>query len=477
MQKTNNLNEESHQLNFTAVIACIFLVSSFLPLLPVTLLNGSFHFSISRICFILLLGIAGWKTLNRRCSISQLFWKKDKYAIIFHFVWLLYALLSIFWVKDYLAWFKSIFFLSVGFVSIISAQKYIDSDRKIDNILVLISMVIIVSLCIGIRDVFTGNYLFIDEPRLPKYRANRYPASWFCNTNDFATLMFVGFNVCFTLIHTLKNRLLKIMYSIAASGTLVLTLYTTSRANMYGLIISGTVILLCGLYLKKPRIIVSLILVVLVSLIVFVYARPGTLNITRYVESSKLEVSSIDYAELSKSKISSADQALREQDVPSSSDNIRVNLLLNGYVFLKKTFGFGVGSGNTEYWMENFSIYPVGGVTNIHNWWGEILTNYGIIIFVGYMIYYCRIGLSSLIEVLQSRAKIQVPYISIMSISILGGFVFSLMSSSSNFSAEWLWAFFGILSAHQNNIASSSCKQGSKQECCSDSILNDKRVD
>ncbi len=453
MQKKYDLNKESHYLKFTVVIVYIYFVGSFLPVLPFSLLNGLFYFSISRICFIVLLMTAGWNILNRKSSIPQLLAQKNNYAIIFHFVWLAYALLSIFWVKDYFAWFKSIFFLCVGVTSVVAAHEYIDTDRRMNSILILISVVIIINVLIGGNEIATGNYLFIEEADVLEYRIYHWPVSWFDNPNDFATMMFVGFNVCFTLIHTLKNRLLKIMYSIAASGTLVLTLYTTSRANIYGLIISGMVILFCGLYLKKPRIIVSLTLVVLVSLIAFIYVRPGTLNITRYVESSKLQVSSIDYAELSKSKISSADQALSEQDVPSSSDNIRVNLLLNGYVFLKKTFGFGVGSGNTEYWMENSSIYPVDGITNIHNWWGEILTNYGIIIFVGYMIYYCRIGLSSLIEVLQSRAKIQVPYISIMSISILAGFVFSLMSSSSNFSTEWLWAFWGVLSAHQNIIA------------------------
>ena len=453
MQKTNNLNEESHQLNFTAVIACIFLVSSFLPLLPVTLLNGSFHFSISRICFILLLGIAGWKTLNRRCSISQLFWKKDKYAMIFHFVWLLYALLSIFWVKDYLAWFKSIFFLSVGFVSIIVAQKYIDSDRRINDILVLVSVAIIINIIMGISDITTGNYLFINESRLLKYRANRYPAGWFYNTNDFATMMFVGFNVCFILIQTFKNRLLKVLYTIATSGTLVLILYTTSRANIYGIIISGIVLFVCGLYSKKPKIIVSLILVVLVALLVFTFARPKVLDFKKYVESAKLEVSSLDHVDSSKSQVEVINQSHSEPDINSSSENTRINLLLNGFVFLKKTYGFGVGSGNTEYWMENFSIYPVGIITNMHNWWGEILTNYGIIIFIGYMVYYCRVGLFSLLKVLQSKEQGEVPYISIMTISILAGFVFSLMSSSSNFSAEWLWAFFGILSAHQNIIA------------------------
>lgn len=451
MKKINDLKTENHQSRFIVAIVYVFLAASFLPVLPFSLLSGAFHLSISRVCLIALLLITGLKILNRELSIPQLFRQRNNYAIIFHFIWLLYALLSIFWVKDYQAWFRSIFFLGAGVVSIVAAQKYMNSDRRIHTVLVLISVVIIVNGIIGGYEIVTGNYLFIEESRIPGYRASRYPVSWCYNTNDFATMMFVGFNICFMLIHALKNRLLKILYSIATSGMLVLILYTTSRANIYGIIISVMAVFVCALYLKKPKIIVSLILVVLVGSLVFVYARPGTLNIERYVESSKLGVSLPDHVESSKVQLSLIDESLREKEVTSSSD-IRVNLLLNGFVFLKQTYGLGVGSGNTEYWMANFSVYPVGQITNMHNWWGELFTNYGIIIFIGYMIYYCRIGLFSLSEVFKSKSQKEVPYISILVISILAGFVFSLMSSSSNFSTEWLWAFFGVLSAYQNIV-------------------------
>ncbi len=53
-----------------------------------------------------------------------------------------------------------------------------------------------------------------------------------------------------------------------------------------------------------------------------------------------------------------------------------------------KTFGFGVGIGNVEYWMENFRVYETFGILNVHNWWVEILVNFGIFIFVRYVLFY-----------------------------------------------------------------------------------------
>jgi len=38
--------------------------------------------------------------------------------------------------------------------------------------------------------------------------------------------------------------------------------------------------------------------------------------------------------------------------------------------------------------MKNFSLYNTKGFINSHNWWLEILVNYGIIIFTGYIIFY-----------------------------------------------------------------------------------------
>jgi len=74
--------------------------------------------------------------------------------------------------------------------------------------------------------------------------------------------------------------------------------------------------------------------------------------------------------------------------------DVRLNLIKNAFYFTAKSASFGVGAGNVEYYMENSKIYPVAAITNVHNWWMEILANYGVFIFAGDLILYISLFLN-----------------------------------------------------------------------------------
>ena len=44
--------------------------------------------------------------------------------------------------------------------------------------------------------------------------------------------------------------------------------------------------------------------------------------------------------------------------------------------------------------MDNYAIFDTKGILNIHNWWMEILTGYGVIIFIMYIMFYIKLFLS-----------------------------------------------------------------------------------
>src|SRR5690606_13876147 len=56
-----------------------------------------------------------------------------------------------------------------------------------------------------------------------------------------------------------------------------------------------------------------------------------------------------------------------------------------GLRFLAKSHYMGVGAGNIEPLMEGA---PKVDKVNMHNWWAEVLVNFGVIIFVIYMALY-----------------------------------------------------------------------------------------
>jgi hypothetical protein len=67
------------------------------------------------------------------------------------------------------------------------------------------------------------------------------------------------------------------------------------------------------------------------------------------------------------------------------SITVRLNLLLNGLKFLQKSHFMGVGAGNIEPLMKGA---PRVNKVNMHNWWAEVLVNFGVIIFILYISLY-----------------------------------------------------------------------------------------
>ncbi len=66
------------------------------------------------------------------------------------------------------------------------------------------------------------------------------------------------------------------------------------------------------------------------------------------------------------------------------SANIRTNLVLNGISFLSRSDGMGVGPANYEQAIERvgFKAAPTENIKNPHNFWIEILSQYGVVVFI-----------------------------------------------------------------------------------------------
>src|SRR5690606_27985022 len=66
---------------------------------------------------------------------------------------------------------------------------------------------------------------------------------------------------------------------------------------------------------------------------------------------------------------------------------IRWYLLMYGLRFLRESHFMGVGAGNVEARMEAYREL-LDNKVNIHNWWAEILVNFGVIVFALYVVFY-----------------------------------------------------------------------------------------
>ncbi len=127
---------------------------------------------------------------------------------------------------------------------------------------------------------------------------------------------------------------------------------------------------------------------------------------------------------------------------------IRENLYKNALIFLFETFGFGTGTGNLEYWMMNYSTFQTDSVLAVHNWWIEILSTYGVLTFLLYVIFYYKLVKDLIINIVKSKNEV-ITSISIGLLCIMSSFTINSLSSSTLISSEWMWVFWAIIISFQ----------------------------
>ncbi len=413
-------------------IMYLMIASSFLAAQVFTIDLGAFQLSIYRTSLILLVLLFFLNSLANPNKVKLIANKDTKNFVRFYFIWLIYAAFTIAWVVDYQSWFMSMYFIGNGFLAVLLLPHFVKERKTFIKVFSIMNVMIAMHNLIGWYELFTMDYKFADLDRFNPYNiwewdfSARVPISMMGNPNDYALLMVFGVfiaYICFVNATSVKWRL----FSVATTAScMVLCFLTDSRANILGLLI-GIALFLILYYSKNNLMKPFLILLIIIFGVVFY---PGLIeNILGFI-SSKLQFNF---------------------GVASGSVVTRLNLIKNGLVFLYETAGFGTGAGNIEYWMSNYSKYHVGGITNIHNWWLEILVGYGVFIFVYYMVTYVKL-FGKLYSAYNRTSDKFARSTSLGLLCFMAAFLIASISSSSNISKEWLWVFWGVAIAFVGHL-------------------------
>lgn len=380
---------------------------------------GFFHINFFRICYLLLIFVFLVDLIRKnevRRNLKQNI--RQNFPLLFMIIWLLYAIISGFWVVSRGAWLSALYFVGLGTFSTVIFSQYLRKTEDFCEILSLLTPVFIVHQLIGWNEVVNQTYYFLKESRLERHLRYRYPISSFANTNDFA--FFLMFAIFISLINFLRAEKwpLKILNLIIMASSMSLLYFSGARA-----IIIGIVMAMFGLLwvLERPLAIklTKLIGVGLIAIVfVNIFFNPFLFNrIKNYLEYTFSFVNSI---------------------------TIRVNLIRNGLFFLIQTYGMGVGAGNIEIWLELFRIFDISRIRKIHNWWLEILVAYGVGIFIAYLISYYQLVRTMVQGVLHVKNK-KIKIIALGFFCILISFIIGSLSPSSLVNLEWFWLFWGIM--------------------------------
>jgi teichuronic acid biosynthesis protein TuaE len=352
--------------------------------------------------------------------------KKTDYPIYFHCLWLAYAVLSVIWVKSFVLWINGIYFIAIGVMCILLSKRYFKTSTQIVSCLKFIPMMVFFHSLLGWYEIFSGNYMFFDPDAIKaSYVYYRLPSSSL-GVNGIATFMVLTLPIVYICYSIARNGIEKMFYVILMLSSVALIFKSESRANILGLLLIVCFVCFMSLKSRKLR---RIIVVCSLLVIVLIVINPSPINYAweRVQDSINISINETTYM---------------------NSDTERWNLLLNGTHFVKETFGLGVGSGNLGYWMQHYAIYDTDGKTAMHNWWMEILSTYGILIFVLYLIYYKRL-LSSMLKKYSATNNSMDKSISFGFSCILIGFIITSISSSSIIKYEWLWMLWGIMIVYQ----------------------------
>jgi teichuronic acid biosynthesis protein TuaE len=343
--------------------------------------------------------------------------------------WIVYAFLSLLWVKSISQGIMDLIFLSMG-IGIIFFIVFLSTRKKHFQYLYIIwisSFVVI--LGIGI----INHVLKIHLPISRIYSANPIysyiPTSVFVNENDFAS--FISLSVFFILSGILyyKNTMVRVAGILLILVSVYMLEVTSSRANILAVLIGlGFWFLL----LTKTKLKIKLL----------------------FWSTFGAGIVSVLFFDKVESLFNAVFQLVSSLVVTSGSDetstDIRINLLKNSMIFLQNTFGFGVGTGNSDVYMKNFAEYPTGNIINVHNWWIEILVNYGVVIFTLYCLFYFYL-LKELYVI--NRDIPEQSLLKLFSVALLLAMVvfpLSSVSPSSQIALNYFWVLYGFVIAFIN---------------------------
>ncbi|MBG9980850.1 O-antigen ligase family protein [Facklamia sp. DSM 111018] len=367
----------------------------------------------------------------------QIFWKHSEIKLLakshatrmlwVYLVWWLIGTITGLWAENISSWIQATFLMTVGISSIVAlyfwTQRIQDWVRLIQASWFMMTLLVIW----GYLEILTNHYLFADLELLDKYGTfasqpwTRIPITTFANQNDYATMLLAYLAVCMILYTFSRKLSFRLMYLVHYLLAAFLIFQSGSRMSLLCMLIFTVYLSIVSLKidftLKQFWWMVS-IAGLAMALLLFL------------LPSIREKIFSIIY-------FGGPAKAL-------SGDTKRLNIWRNGLLFLVETFGLGVGSGNVEHWAEVRGFWPTNIITNMHNWWLEILVSNGIVAFLLYVWGYYSLMLRLKKISLANGQLAQVAYILLGFLFI---FIFASITSANNMLIEWHWVFFGLIIA------------------------------
>lgn len=374
-----------------------------------------------------------------------------KSPILFFAVWLIYAGISVLWAPDKGMALKTTYYIGLILCTCLIFLDQIDDWKKIEKFSAFAVYFLLLLNCIAVFEILSGIHnsrILLETAKQIKEFKHVFFLS-FKNQNDASTFVFVLSIFSFYNMFKKDKKILAIISMINIVLAHFVIRQASSRAVMmafYLLFIIVIITLLITYWkevLKKRRMLLRVVTVIL-AIVVTVYLLPllPFMHMVPPVECGEGAVSSV----------------VKEQAVQGSSANIRLNLILNSLLMVKDSFGFGVGAKGSAALMNEYSTMYYSTVSkstevvilNPHNFFAELLADYGILMFClfGFVIIRMLISLIKISKKVTGYKKLY----GLLLVAATISFAVASMSSSSIIPLVSLWISCAFVIAFENTL-------------------------
>ena len=342
-------------------------------------------------------------------------------------VWVLWSALSVGWADDELAALRWTSFMAMMAGLAIAIAVICRDRRRVRILLWSLFGAFVLACLVALAEVATGLHL-------PTFRQGREGrtgligvGSLFGNQNNFAVFLSLALPYLAVLPVVYRDARLRMVGIAGGGAALLLILATGSKSGLLaaGLVILGLLVLVGTDRRERGRLIVAGAIAALAVALVF-----GAIGGGGPVKLDDRTVTKLDFGLL-------ADQL----ETQEGSGGVRASLLDDGLRLVADTDGLGVGAGNAESHVRSLANFP--GVSNLHNWWLEVLVNGGLVGFALYLLFYLTL-LRRQARAARRSADPLVRYLCLAGALSLVGWIIGSIGPSTAIHFAPMWIVFGL---------------------------------
>ncbi|MCM3088667.1 O-antigen ligase family protein [Bhargavaea ginsengi] len=340
--------------------------------------------------------------------------KRMKPPLYFLTFWIIYLFISLAWTENHSNIHKGIYYLVLYSILVFLIIKLINSEKNIINANQSILLLSYLIIGIGIFEYLSGYHLstsrYSDPRTYNSFNVDNINAvtATFYNENNYS--LFLSICAPFIMIQIIKGNLItKLVNLLMLSSIFFLVIINDAKLVLAGLILQ-TIILL--IFFKIPR------LIKLTYTFVFFV-------LTLYIVNTGF--------------LDEYNKAYDEIVNGYGSNYVRLNLYKSGFYMLLESNFLGVGPKNF-----GLNLHPelyTAEIVNPHNWWIELLAEYGVIIFIGFLALYIWILIQLYKIYRQKRITSDITFALFLSFC---GFVIASVAPSSLFDFWPMWVIIGL---------------------------------